>query len=304
MPMVKLSDISPLIFDVKSPNFERPVEYIQKFSTAELPIIIQSVDAPSIPLSMSITNLITNERYTISPTKENINEYNVLYEFRIDIRDGVYKAIVTNINEGSRTAVESIPFSICSDRTHLNNTSTITYTNENNITSFGAVFKIGTSKRVFNLRVEGGFKSENRSLHIDNEQFRTQRQEIIELYSVPYESITMTIGDNEGVPFEMARLINNILCLSDVSIDGRKYVRSESSVPEQQIIAERYPQYNYTIKLESADNISYNGFTEYPDGSGIIGNVSIKLDNAKDGEVLVYNGTEASFINQSHLDSI
>lgn len=302
--MVKLSDISPLLFDVKSASFERPVEYIQKFSTSDLPIIIQSVDEPSKSLSMSIIDLITNEKYVVNPIITNVNEYNVLYEFTINIREGLYKAVVVDLEDKIGSEKVSIPFFICANDAHLDNTVRITYTNENNITSFGAVFKVGKTPRIFTLRVEGGFKSENRSLQIENEQFRTQRQEIIELYAVPFESSTMTIGNNEGVPFEMARLINNILCLSDIKINGDKYVRSESSVPEQQIIAERYPQYNYTIKLENAENISYNGFTEYPDGSGVVGNISIKVDKAKDGQVLVFDGENASFINQSHLDSI
>lgn len=303
--MVKVSDISPLLFDVKNAEFERPIEYVQKFSTSDLPIIIQSVDEPLKSLVMTITNLVTDERYSVNPVITKINDYNVLYEFTINIAAGLYKTVITDLQEKpGLSKIESIPFSVCADDVHLKDTISIKYTNRDNITSFGALFKVGTIPRVFTLRVEGGFKSESRVLHVDNEQFRTQRQEIIELYSVPYESAIMTIGDNEGVPFEMARLINNILCLSDVKINRIRYVRSESSIPEQQSIAERYPQFNYTIKLENAENISYNGFTEYPDESSIIGNVSIYVDDAKDGEVLVFNKDAASFINQSNLDSL
>ena len=94
---------------------------------------------------------------------------------------------------------------------------------------------------------------------------------------------TLTIGDNEGVPFEMARLINNIFCLSEVRINGVRYVRSESSVPERQVIAERYPLFDYTFNVERADNISFNGFTEQSDGSWVTGSISVNVANAKDG---------------------
>lgn len=303
--MVKVSDISPLLFDVKSAEFERPIEYVQKFSTSDLPILIQCVDEPSKSLVMTIRDLVSDERYSVNPIITNINEYNVLYEFTINITPGLYRTVITDLQEKpGLSTIESIPFSVCADNAHLKDTMAIKYTNNDNITSFGAIFKVGTIPRIFTLRLEGGFKSESRTLHVDNEQFRTQRQEIIELYSIPFESAIMTIGDNEGVPFEMARLINNIFCLSEVKINRVRYVRSESSTPEQQSIAERYPQYNYTLKLENAENVSYNGFTEYPDESSIIGNVSINVDGAKDGEVLVFNKNAASFINQSNLDSL
>lgn len=298
--MIKISDISPLLFGVKDTGFELPVEYVQKFTKADGPIIIQSVMDPSATLQMTIKDLITGTVFRVNPIRTDINEYNTLNEFTISIDPGVYQATIIYGDE----TISSIPFSICSNDSHLKDTMVIDYTNRDNITSFGAVFEVGDLKRVFRLRVEGGFKSNAYALAIDNEQFRTQRQEIVELYSVPYETATITLGDNEGVPFEMARLINNIFCLSEVNINGKQYVRSESSVPEQQQIFEGYQQFNYTLTLERAENISWNGFTEYPDGSSIVGNVSINVNNASDGEVLVFKGSEGSFVNQHNLESL
>lgn len=298
--MIRVSDISPLLFGIKKTGFELPMQYVQKFSLTDGPILIQSVMEPSVTLRMVVYDLVGDAEYVVNPITTEINEHNTLSEFTISIRPGFYQAIIS----GNRESIISIPFAICENDSSLEDTMVIDYTNRDNITSFGAVFTVNNQKRTFRLRVEGGFKSDGRTLAVDNEQFRTQRQEIIELYSVPYETHTLTIGDNEGVPFEMARLINNIFCLSDVKINGDAYVRSESSVPEQQQIFERYQQYNYTMTLERAKNISYNGYTEYPDGSGIVGNVSINVNNATDGEVLVFKGSEGSFVNQSNLDSL
>ena len=299
--MIKISSVSPLIFNVESIGFEHSIDYVQKFAREDLPILIQIVDAPNKTFSMSLVDLYSGTSSSISPQKYKINDYNTLYEFTIrPSNDGTYQAQIT---DGAGETAFSLPFCVhgllCTPFTMQ-----IEYTNSNNQQAFGAVFDVSGSRRVFRMRVEGGFKSDSRQLAVENEQFRTQKQEPINLYSVPYEKRTLTIGDNEGVPFEMARLLNNIFCLSTVKIDGISYTRSESSIPEQQAIAERYPQFNYTLAVECSENVSYNGFTEYPDGSGIVGEVSLNVSNAKDGQVLVFDGNEGSFVNQSHLDSL
>jgi hypothetical protein len=299
--MIKISSVSPLIFDIESTGFEHSIDYVQKFEREDIPILIQIVDVPNKTFTMLLVDLYNGTPYQISPQKYEINDYNTLYEFTINpSNNGTYQVRITN-DQGEISV--SLPFCVHSS-SYTPFTMQIEYTNADNQQAFGAVFDISGNKRVFKTRVEGGFKSDSRQLAVESEQFRTQKQEPINLYSVPYEKRTLTIGDNEGVPFEMARLLNNIFCLSSVKIDGVSYTRSESSVPEQQVIAERYPQFNYTLTVECSENVSYNGFTEYPDGSGIVGEVSLNVSNAKDGQVLVFDGNEGSFVNQSHLDSL
>lgn len=298
--MINISSVSPLVFGVESNSFEHPVTYVQKFADEDLPILIQVVDEPNTAFSMQLTDLYKGTVYPITPLSYEINDYNTLYEFTINPPNGTYQAKITR---NSSDTVESIVFCVhdvdCTPHTVL-----FEYTNADNLQAFGAVFDVSGQKRTFKFRVEGGFKSDGRVLAVESEQFRTQKQEPINLYSVPYEQKTLTIGDNEGVPFEIARLINNVFCLSSVKLDGVSYTRSESSIPEQQQIAERYPQFNYTLTLECTKNISYNGFAEYPDGSGITGEISMKVSGAKDGQVLVFDGEEGSFVNQSNLDSL
>lgn len=298
--MINISSVSPLIFDVESNGFEHSIDYVQKFAREDIPILVQIVDVPNKTFSMSLVDLYNGTIYPVSPQKHDINEYNTLYEFTINPSNGTYQA---TISDGKSDKAVSIPFCV-HDVSLTPNTIQLEYTNTNNQQAFGAVFDVSGTMRTFRMRVEGGVKSDGRQLAVENEQFRTQRQEPINLYSVPYEKKTLTIGDNEGVPFEIARLLNNIFCLSSVKINGVSYTRSESSIPEQQAIAERYPQFNYTMTVECSENVSYNGFTEYPDGSGIVGEVSLNVSNAKDGQVLVFDGNEGSFVNQSHLDSL
>ena len=296
--MINVSKISPLLFDVGYNGIEMEREYIQRFSDAEN-ITVQCVVSPSTTLSMRLFDLCANDSFVISPISYEINDSNKLLEFIVPRGNSLYRASII----GSEGQISSLPFRFC-DNGELEGLTEVSYTNRDNITSFGAVFEVGNNQRTFKLWIEGGFKSDGHSLNVSNEQFRTQGQEIIELYAVPYQVDTLTIGDNEGVPFEMARLINNIFCLSDVRINGVRYVRSESSVPERQVIAERYPLFNYTMNIENAENVSYNGFTEQDDGSWVTGTISVNVDNAKDGQVLVYDDSVGAFVNQSNLDSL
>ena len=111
MQMIKISDISPLLFGIKDTGFELPVEYVQKFSKADGPIIIQSVMEPSVTLQMTIKDLVNGTTFRVNPIMTEINEYNTLNEFTISIDPGVYQATITDGKE----SINSIPFSVCKD---------------------------------------------------------------------------------------------------------------------------------------------------------------------------------------------
>ena len=242
-----ISEVCPLLFDVSSPSVERPVEYIQRIGWDNDPIIVQCLMG-NVSCYMRIYDLSTGQYIRVNPSKIKINNTSYLYEFMItmDHDNGIYKAVIMT----GYQSLESVVFRKC-DIDEFADCSLIRYTHPDNIVPFKAIFDAGDDrKRVFTLAVEGGFKTDGRSLHVSNEFFRTQNQKLIELYSVPYDDMTFTLGDNRGVPFEMGRLLNNILCLGHVEINGERYVRSESSVPEQQVVLEGSPQYIYTVKLE------------------------------------------------------
>lgn len=100
--------------------------------------------------------------------------------------------------------------------------------------------------------VEGGFKPEGYSAKVDNEQFRNQFQEIVELYSVPYETYTLTCGNASGIPYWIVQLMNNILSLSDFNVNGEGYVRSGNAIPEMTQVSEEGQMFNMTILLEKS----------------------------------------------------
>ena len=50
--MIKISSVSPLIFDVESTGFEHSIDYVQKFEREDIPILIQIVDVPNKTFTM------------------------------------------------------------------------------------------------------------------------------------------------------------------------------------------------------------------------------------------------------------
>lgn len=294
---MKISSVCPILFN-SSFSFEKEVDYIQRFHVADPSIIVQSVTSPGLTVGLQLNNLITNKAETKEPLSYAINENNTLYEFDLgQLPIGVYKIIISLGQE----RLESLPFSVCNSPDLLRETSLIEYSNANNATGFGAIFDLDGVKRSFALRVEAGFKSDAIKFNIENEQYRNQRQEIIETYAIPYSVKTFTIGDSLGVPVRVAELINNALCLSEFKIDGIPHRRSGNSAPEMKVISERFPQYNFSIDLEEALNTSYNGYIESPDGSSLPGNAAIQSINPKEGEVLRYSRKDGAFINSSKI---
>lgn len=296
--MIKVSSICPLFFRDYASQIETAVEYIQKFAVDDPAIIVQSIDHPDVILSISIINLKTGVSTIIPAQSYIINPNNTLYEFTIhNLPEGLYLARIVKGDE----SLDSLPFSICSNEEYLKNTALISYTQENNHSGFGAIFNFDGVKRTFYVRIEGGFKSSGVKFNVENEQFRTQRQEIVELYAVPYVVQEFTIGNNTGVPVCVAELINNALCLSEFKINNILYRRSGESTPQLQVIREGFPQYNFTIELERSENIIYNGYMEYPDPSIPSVGVEIQAINPKDGEVLQYQKSKGAFINSSKI---
>lgn len=297
--MIRISSICPLFFRITTDDVElKDIDYIQKFSISDPAIIIQSVDLPDTIITLDLINLTTGIVTPITGGTYVVNDVTSLYEFVLSgLGEGVYQVRLTKGVE----SLSSLPFMICSNIELLENTALISYTNGNNNTGFGAIFKLNDVQRTFYLRVEAGFKSSGAKFNVENEQFRTQRQDIVELYAVPYVIQTFTIGNSLGLPVCFGELINSALCLSDFRINGVGYRRSGDSTPQLQTIQERYYQYIFTVELERTENIIYNGYIEYPSTTITPTGVEIQAINPKDGEVLQYKKSTGAFVNSSKI---
>ena len=205
--------------------------------------------------------------------------------------EGVY---TVTINEQ-----ESNEFEVCENSCG----ALIEYTHKDNNTPFDNIFWIGDTNLSFKFRIPGGFKPSGVSIEVDNEQFLNQYQEIVELYSIPYTTRVFSMGDINGLPYYIAELMNRILCLSNVKINGESYVREANSKPEKVETIGRKELFIWSITLRLKEN-HISGIGGKIEDSYSASGVSFKLNKPEDGEVLVYDDNENSFVNSNTLSSL
>lgn len=291
--MVKVGDVCPLFFSPVKDKFGLEMDYIQRFHTSDR-IHIQVFSNASEEVSVNLNNLAdgTSTPVTLSTYSQNDN-VQMYYAILRELKDSVYTISVNGML--------SEPFMVCSSDTLLDETILVKYSHKSNNSPFDNIFWIDDTQQVFNFRMEAGFKPNGYSPQVSNEQYRNQMQEIEELYSIPYDIYNLTIGNSSGVPYWYAKLINRILCLSLVEIDGIKYVRSESSVPEMTQVIEDSQLFQISVSLELQNNdIAGIGGTPESGSSGSF--PMFKIDHAKDGEMLQYSAEEAAFINTDRVE--
>lgn len=238
-----ISPLNPINFTHKTDENSGELQrsYVQQFIAGDV-IKLQVVGKKNIFVNFVIgklavrANVISGDDYNIYWHKLNTNSYN-----KNELLDVRIVAIDNGVTEVyySTNYIEIVE--------ECDSLILVEYGNSSNITAFNTYFGDGFT---FSLRVPVGFKSTSIKNRIENETFRNQNQELKMLYSAPYTTKTMIIGDGLGVPTWMGTLFNSIFCLSDVTIDGVKYVRSDDSVPEMQGGIDGYPLHIYTMEVE------------------------------------------------------
>lgn len=290
--MIKIGDICPLFFSPVKDRYAIDIDYIQRFHTADR-ILIQIFADDGEIASASLNNLVKGTSSNIQFQTYEVNASITMYYATLtSLPDSVYSVTFER--------KESEPFEVCSDSNILEETALIRYSHKDNNSAFDNIFWIGDTQQVFEWRVEAGFKPAGYAAKIDNEQYRNQRQEIEELYAVPYDSYVLTVGNSWGVPYWYGRHLNRILCVSMFEVNGEKYVRSENSVPEISQVMEDSQMFFVTIALEPQENsiAGVGGTPEQASSASIVGFV---VNNPKEGEMLKYKESEAAFINTSRI---
>lgn len=250
--MIKIGEICPLFFSPIKNEFQQDIDYIQRFYTTDRILFQVFSDNSDDVLSCYVKDLITDDIIPILFSEYQINSITTLYQAEISgLKDSIYKLVVEE--ENTADIRESEHFSICSDSLLLQETCLIRYSHEDNNSPFDNIFWIGDIQQIFEFRVEGGFKPSGYSAKVDNEQFRNQVQKIVELYSVPYATYTLTCGNASGIPYWIVQFMNNILSLSYFTVNGDMYVRSGNSIPEMTQVSEDGQMFNMTIILEQSD---------------------------------------------------
>lgn len=288
--MITIGDVCPLFFDTLKYEYANEGSFRQCFDTSDGILLQLFCDGGETP-SVYLKDLINQFREEIDFKSYAVNDGVVMYYTTMFLQEGVYSVIV----EGK----ESEPFEVCDGSDGM----LIEYTHKDNNSVFDNIFWNGATQYTFKMRVKGGFKPSGVSIEVDNEQFVNQKQEIVELYAIPYTTRTLTIGDSEGVPYYIAEHLNKVFCLSDVRINGERYVREGNAKPEKAETLGRKELFIWTMALRPSNNpiAGIGGKVEEGSTTSVVG---FSINNPMDGEVLVYDSDESAFVNTNTLSSI
>lgn len=283
-----------MIFNPEGKNpFGLECCYEQKFHDTDV-ILLQVIATSGETVTATLNDKVKNTSSPIQLTTYEQNSNRIIhYASLTGMDDSVYTVSVEGIGE-------SEPFRVDSSDELLERTILFRYSNRDN-NSFDNIFWIDDEQQFFYFRIEGGFKPEGYMPQVSNEQYRNQRQEIIELYSMPYDQWTLTLGDSVGFPVWYIRLVNDILCLSHVEIGGKLYVRSDASLPDKTQMMEDGQLFQATVLLEPKENdvAGMGGMPEPGGGQSVVGFV---IENAKDGQMLQYDGDKSAFVNVTTVE--
>lgn len=290
--MTTIGDVCPLFFDPLKDPF-RDADYCQKFHASDV-IVVQAFSDETAQPPFQLRNLNKGTLSTVVPSSYDMGGGKTMYYCSLTgLDDGFY-----SLSVGGK---ESEPFCVSSSDILLSQTSLIRYSHKDNNSVFNNLFWIGDEQVRFSLRLEAGFLPRGYSSAVSNEQYRNQFQEITELYSVPYDKYTLAVGNAAGVPVCYEGLLNRILCLSEVEIGGRLYVRSESSVFEKEQPLEDTSLFRMTIQLEPREN-PISGIGGKPEEAAPTGVAGFFIDNPKDGEMLQYDSSKGAFKNVTTVE--
>ena len=253
--MIKISPFTPLFFSPSTDVFGAESKYVQIFAPADN-IFIEVFSTALDEVEGAIVNQVTKASTPI--------EFN-----KIVLEDGVfvYYATVKGLPNGYYTAIisgkESEMFKITDNERELEETTLIKYTMRSNKQRRDCVFWNGEEQFFFEFRAPGGFKDDDWAFSVNNEQFEISNGNIVELFAIESTQKKFTLGNSIGCPVWYAEHLNRILCCSNVTFNGTRFVRKGNSVPEmtQEVVAKK--SYIFKVSLQGmVDNVD----VELPSG--------------------------------------
>lgn len=243
---MKLSPFTPLYFAEPNLSDGLASRYTQVFAPTDH-IMIQiiaggSETAPTATLYDACTNealgTIEWNVWTMNTNKK------IFFHVYCGLTDGFYKLTIADKT--------SEVFRVTSDTGVLSKTTLIQYRFKDNTERLDMVSVIDLMPYFFDFRVPGGFKDSGWEFGVENEQFTTQYQDLVELYAREYISKTFTMGNSIGVPVWYGEMLNRLLTCSYVYFNGDRYVRDSSSTPSLETLIEGLDSFVFTQQLRKA----------------------------------------------------
>lgn len=288
--MITIGDVCPVFFNTLKYEYANKGSFRQFFHVSDGILLQIFCDDGETPSAYLIDKL-NSTREEIDFKTYSVNDDVVMFYTYMYPGEGVFSIEI----EGN----ESEEFDVIDKECGI----LIEYTHKDNNSVFDNIFWNGSTQFVFRTRLVGGFKPSGVNIEVDNEQFTNQKQEVVELYSIPYITKTLYIGDVDGVPYYMAEHLNKILCLSDVKLNGESYVREGNAKPEKTETIGKKELFMWSVLLRPSKNpiAGIGGAVEQGTSLSMVG---FSINNPSDGEVLVYDSSESAFVNTNQLSSL
>ena len=248
--MYIVSPFTPLFFSPSSDVSGCKSRYTQVFAPTDQILIEVIVRAESRAITGKIISVCDNSEMDIEWNVWSMNASDKLYYYVITgLEDGYY---MVNVNDSN-----SEPFRITSDESVLKSTTLIQYSSKDNKDRQDVIFWVSEQQMFFDWRVHGGFKDSNWSFGVDNEQFTNSENDLSEIYSRHYTMKTFTLGGNIGCPIWYGEHLNRILSCTYVYFNGKRYIRSESNVPEINQVIDDVRSYVFNQILREIQFVDY-----------------------------------------------
>lgn len=253
--MIKISPFTPLFFSPSSDKFGAESRYIQLFA----------------PTDNIFIEVITTTEYKMNGLlKNHVDGTSREIEFQsFSLKDGstVFHSTITGLASGyysiSVGDQECNVFKVTDDEHELDKTTLIRYSMRSNKQRNDCIFWNGEEQFYFEFRAPGGFKDDDWTFAVNNEQFEISNGNIVELFAVESTQKKFTLGNAEGCPVWFAEHLNRILCCSNVYFNGVRFVRKGNSVPEMTKEIVSLKSYIFKVSLQGmVDNID----VDFPEG--------------------------------------
>lgn len=242
---MRISPFTPLHFASSNPSDGTPSRQVQLFAGTDTIMVQVKVGAsetwPTVSVKDAVTGNVLDEYEWQS---WEMDDGYLLFVQLSGMTPGLYSVAVG----GS----DSDPFRITVDEAVLARTTLIQYRFRDNRQRDDVVSVIDGQPFFFDFRVPGGFKDGGWQFGVENEQFATQRQDLVELYAYDYVAKTFTMGGPLGVPVWCAELLNRLLTCTYVYFNGERYVRSESETPSASTLVDGLDSFVFAQAVRKA----------------------------------------------------
>lgn len=246
---MKISPFTPLHFSEANRSDGMPSRFIQLWAPTDQILVEVIASAGDTAPSASLYDAHTGS--VIGSVEWN--------EWKMNAEKVVFFTVLTGMSVGHyRLTVGSLTseeFRVTDDANLLSRTTLVQYRFKDNRQREDVVSVIDHMVYFFDFRVPGGFKDNGWQFGVSNEQFTTQREDIVELFAHDYTMKTFTMGNAIGVPVWYAELLNRLLTCSYVYFNGDRYARSDSEAPQIQTLVDGLDSFVFTQMLRKAQVI-------------------------------------------------